>query len=476
MQRYKEKTIKNSTPENSKKSVGKDEMMIINPNAAGIDIGSRFHVVAVPSSSSDQPIREFSSTTTSVLEMAKWLKSCRVTTIAMESTGSYWIPVYEILEEKGFEVYLVNAQFVKNVPGRKSDYRDADWIQRLHTFGLLSKSFRPQDHCLKLRSLTRQHSKLISHRSPHILHMQKALQEMNIQLHTHIRDITGVTGMNIITAILNGERDINKFAQLVHPKCKNSAEKIAESLLGNYRGEHLFILGQAKDLYFYYSEKIEECEREIQKALDELAVQTKNEVSPIATGKLSSASEEIAQPLKGSSKKTKKKKGISFDAAPKLSAIVGVDLTCIPGIDQATALKIVAELGGCVDAWSSAKRFASWMGLCPGNKISGGKVLSSKTKTCPNRLAQLLRMAANGLWNSKSYLGAFLRRMRGRLGGMKAITCGAHKLARIVYVMIKEGINYEDLGEEFYEKRYQERRLKNIERQAKEYGMKLIPV
>lgn len=478
MKRY--KTNQPFSSSKASKSRAKKNISIINPDSAGIDIGSRSHFVAVPEDCDEKNVREFSSTTTGLLEMVNWLKKCSIKTIAMESTGSYWIPAYEILESSGFEVYLVNAQFIKNVPGRKTDVIDCQWIQKLHSFGLLSKSFRPQDHALKLRALARQHTSLIEHRSPHVQHMQKALQEMNVQLHTHIRDITGLTGMRIINAILQGERNPKVFATLVHPSCKNPSEKIANSLRGNYRDEHLFALKQARDLYMFFSEKVVEAEQEIQKALAEFSdyvnfKDNKKQALEVDDSKNDIVFKKLKK-LKIEKKENEKKvkKGLSFSADPFLKAITGVDLTTIPGIDQTLGLKIMAEIGGNVDAWKSEKHFASWLGVCPGNKISGGRQISGKTKTCKNRVSIYLRMAANGLWNAKCYLGAYLRRLRNRLGGMKAITATAHKLAKIIYAMIKQGVEYREIGEDFYERTYNQRRLKALQRQAKDMGFELI--
>ena len=470
MKRYKP-SHKPSASRKSSRSQKKQDLTIVNPKSAGIDIGSRSHFVAVHHDSDNDFVKEFSSTTSGLLEIVSWLKECNVETVAMESTGSYWIPVYEVLESNDFDVCLVNAKFVKNVPGRKSDVEDCQWIQKLHSFGLLAKSFRPKDHCMKLRSLTRHHSTLIQHRSPHIQHMQKALLEMNIQLATHLRDITGVTGMKIINAIIAGERDPEIFAGLVHPLCKKSPEEIIKSLEGNYREEHLFCLKQARDLYVFYSEKVRECEAQIKVALDE---QCKN-ISKDSALELMRFHEEKVKSNK--EKNTRKRKSkMSFDPTLALKQITNVDLTEIPGIDQVSALKIISELGGSVDSWKTAKQFASWLGLCPGNKISGGKIMSGKTKPCVNRIAQILRMAANGLWNSKSYLGAYLRKMKSRLGGMKAVTAAAHKLARIIHTMIKYGKSYKELGEETFEKEHNERRLKSLIRRAKEMGLEVVPV
>lgn len=482
MKRYKPDTTFSSIIKTAKKH--SKEASIIKPDSAGIDIGSRSHYVAVPSDRCEGHVREFSSVTGGLLEMAKWLQECKITTVAMESTGSYWIPCYEILEANGIEVYLVPPEQVKSKPGRKTDVIDCQWIQKLHSLGLLTKSFRPKDHCLKLRAFTRQHSSLIEHRSPHIQHMQKALQEMNIQLHTHIRDITGVTGTRIIDAILNGERDTEVFASLVHGGCKRSAQEIADSLKGNYRDEHLFSLRIARDLYKFYCQKIVECEVEIQAALTELVVLTqeiqvqeelsvtKNAIIDQSEVGLEDATTKKTNQIR--KKEKKPKRGLSIEIKSLLSDFSGVDLTTISGIDQVTGLKIIAELGGNVDPWMTSKHFSSWLGLCPGNKKSGGRQISGKTKQCANRIAQLLRMAANALWNSKCYLGAYLRRMRSKLGGMKAITCAAHKLARIIYNMIKTKTSYIELGQDFYEKNYRERRMKALKKQAEEMGLQLI--
>jgi len=307
MKRYKA-THTLSASKKSRKSEVRENLTMLNPNSAGIDIGSRSHFVAVPNDRDNHCVREFSSTTSGLLEIVSWLKKCGVETIAMESTGSYWISVYEVLESYGFDVCLVNAKFVKNVPGRKSDVEDCQWIQKLHSFGLLSKSFRPEDHCMKLRSLTRQHSSLTQHRTPFIQHMQKALHEMNIQLATHLRDITGVTGMKIINAILEGERDPKVFASFVHSLCKKSPEEIVKSLEGNYRYEHLFCLKQARDLYFLFGEKIRECEAEIKLALEEqYEYVTKDAL--LEVGRLDEEEVKSKREKKSSTRKSK----ISFD-------------------------------------------------------------------------------------------------------------------------------------------------------------------
>jgi len=473
MKRYKSTVIYSSIVKTAKKHP--KDVSIIKPDSAGIDIGSRSHYVAVPPDRCEGHVREFSSVTGGLLEMVKWLKECSITTVAIESTGSYWIPCYEILEANGIEVYLVQPEQVKSKPGRKTDVIDCQWIQKLHSHGLLTKSFRPQDHCLRLRNLTRLHSSLIEHRSPHIKQKQKALQEMNVQLHTHVRDITGVTGTRIIDAILDGERNPAVFASMVHKGCKHTPQEIADALNGNYRSEHLYTLKVARDIYRFYSQKLIECEAEIESALKELEIFTRESLTSEEQEKqLISESQVSEDSFVKKVKRKKSKKGLSIHIKELLSGISGIDLTTVSGIDQVTALKLIAELGGNVDAWASAKHFASWLGLCPGNKKSGGKQMSSKTKHCANRVAQILRMAANGLWRSKCYLGAYIRRMKSKLGGMEAITCAAHKLARIIYNMIKTQKNYVELGVNFYEEKYKERRLKALRRQAEEMGLDLV--
>ena len=365
----------------------------INIHAAGIDVGSRSHFVAVPEGTSEPSVREFESFTDDLQRMADWLRSCEVTTVVMESTGIYYIPVFEILESKGFDVKLVNARHVKNVPGRKSDVLDCQWLQQLHTYGLLEGAFRPPEQICTLRGYVRQRMNLVRYAASHIQHMQKALAQMNLQLANVVTDITGKTGMLIIKAILSGERDPLTLARLRDKRCKNSEETIARSPHGNYRPEHLFSLKQAVDLYGFYQRKIAECDQVI--------------LGHLATFDVAS----------GPDKDTKPPTTIE-EALQRMS---GVDLTKIDGIDSNSALKIIAEIGIDMSRWKSPKHFASWLGLCPGTKVSGGKILSSRSKQVANRAATTLRMAAFTLFNSKSALGAYLRRQRSRLGAPKAI-------------------------------------------------------
>jgi transposase len=422
----------------------------INPYAAGIDVGCRSHFVAVPEGSCEQPVREFSSFTDDLYRMADWLLNCGVTSVVMESTGIYWIAVFEILESRGLEVRLVNARHVKNVPGRKSDVLDCQWLQRLHSYGLLEGAFRPAEHVCSLRAYVRQRMTLVRYAASHIQHMQKALTQMNLQLANVVSDITGATGMRIIRAVLDGERDPLVLARLRDRRCKNSEQTIARSLHGNCRPEHLFSLKQAVDLYEFYQGQIAECDQQI---LDQLASFDAAEAS-----------------------------GNGPDAKPPtslgqaLQRMSGVDLTRIDGIDTNSALKIIAEIGIDMSRWQSAKHFASWLGLCPGTKVSGGKVLSAKSKQVANRAAATLRMAAFTLFKSKSALGAYLRRQRSRLGAPKAITATAHKLARLVYTMLKHGTAYVDAGQEYYEERYRTRVVQNLKRRAQALGFALVEV
>jgi len=418
----------------------------INPHAAGIDVGGRSHFVAVPEGSCEQPVREFSSFTDDLHRMADWLLACGVTTVAMESTGIYWIPVFEILESRGLEVRLVNARHVKNVPGRKSDVLDCQWLQRLHSYGLLEGAFRPTEQVCTLRAYVRQRMNLVRYAASHIQHMQKALSQMNLQLANVVADIAGVTGMRIIKAILAGERDALVLARLRDARCKNDESTIARSLQGNFRPEHLFSLKQAVDLYEFYQSQIAECDRQI---LDQLA----GFDAADGSGKAPPDSLEEA-----------------------LVRISGVDLTRIDGINTNITLKIISEIGTDMSRWKTAKHFASWLGLCPGTKISGGKPLSTKSKRVVNRAATALRLAAQSLLRSKSALGAYLRRQRARLGAPKAITATAHKLARLVYSMLKHGSAYVDVGQKHYEERYRSRVIQNLKRKAQDLGYELVDV
>ena len=430
----------------------------LNLNAAAIDIGATSHFVAVPEGRDTLSVREFATFTTDLHRLADWLVQCGVDTVVMESTGVYWIPVFELLEQRDFAVLLVDARKVKNVSGRKSDVLDCQWLQQLHTYGLLQGAFRPADAIIVLRSYLRQRAMLIQGAAQHIQHMQKALQQMNVLLHHVVSDITGLTGMTIIRAILAGERDPQVLAQHRDPRCKNSIEVIAKSLEGNFRADHLFALQQAVALYDAYQAQLVTCDQRIEQYLTSLERVT-----------------EEAPPPPPKPRQSPKHNQPRFDARTYLYQMTGVDLTRIDGIEAGSALALIAEIGTDMQRWKTANHFVSWLGLCPGTKVSGGKVLSSKTKPTANRAAGILRMAAATLHHSSSALGAYYRRMAMRIGKPQAVTATAHKLARIVYSMLKHGSDYVDAGQDYYQRQYKERVVRNLVHRAKALGYELVP-
>ena len=430
----------------------------ININAAGIDIGSERHFVAVPECRDEVSVREFGTFTTNLQALAAWLKQCGVTTVAMESTGVYWIPLFELLEREGFAVKLVDARHVKNVSGRKSDVLDCQWLQQLHTYGLLAGAFRPPDEVSVLRSYLRQREMLTQTASMHIQHMQKAMQQMNLLLHNVVSDITGVTGMKIIKAILAGERAPRVLARNRDERCKNTTATIAKSLVGNYREEHLFALGQAVDLFEIYQAKIADCDQAIIKQLEKQP---------------DLSDDDPPTPARQTQARDRLRSGV--DVRHLLYKKSGVDLFAIPGLAADTLLTLTSEVGFDLTPWKTEKHFASWLGVCPGTKKSGGKMLSKKTKRHPNRAAQAFRLAAASLSRSRTALGAFYRRIKSRSGGKHAVTATAHKIARIYYAMLTQGTAYVELGQQAYEQRYKERRLDHLKVQAKSLGFQLVP-
>jgi transposase len=434
------------------------QLQHMNLNAAGIDIGSERHMVAVPEGRDTISVREFGAFTADLEALADWLKKCGITTMAMESTGVYWIPLFELLERRGFEVKLVDARHVKNVSGRKSDVLDCQWIQQLHTYGLLAGAFRPPDEVCVLRSYLRQREMLTQSASMHIQHMQKALQQMNLLLHNVVSDITGVTGMKIIKAILAGERDPSVLARNRDGRCQNSTATIAKSLVGNYREEHLFALRQAVDLYETYQAKIADCNRAIIKQ-----VEKQPDISD----------DDPPTPEKPAQARVRLRDGV--DVRDLLFKKSGVDLFAIPGLAADTLLTLASEVGFDMTPWKTEKHFASWLRLCPGTRISGGKVLNNKTRHNPNRASHAFRKAAVTLSRSQTALGAFFRRIRSRAGGKYAVTATAHKIARIYYAMLTQGTSYVELGQQAYEQRYKQRRIAHLKLQAKSLGLQLVP-
>ena len=429
----------------------------VNLDAAGIDIGAEEHWAAVPPgrNTEGQDVRRFGAFTGELCALADWLKQCGIQTVAMESTGVYWIPLYELLVERGFEVLLVDARQAKNVPGRKTDVLDCQWLQELHTYGLLRGAFRPVDQVCILRSYLRQRSMLVSYASHHIQHMQKALEQMNLKLSHVVSDITGLTGMGIIKAILSGERDPVKLAKLRDPRCKSSEATVARALEGHYREEHLFTLQQAVELVEFYQQQMTACDRQIEACLQQF--EEKSSETPVTT------------------RRRKRRRGIAFDARSYLYRMTGIDLTQIDSIEGNTALTVISEIGLDMNRWPTEKHFGSWLGLAPGSKVSGGKRLSGRTKPSANRAAAALRLAAQSLNQSQSALGAYFRRLKARLAP-KALTAAAYKLARIVYRMLKYGAGYVDQGEAVYEERYRDRLLRNLKRRAAELGFQLTAI
>ena len=428
---------------------------LTHPNAAGIDIGSAAHFVAVPPERDDEPVREFASFTADLHRLADWLDACGVDTVAMESTGVYWIPLYELLESRGFTVLLVNARHVKNVSGRKSDVLDCQWLQQLMSFGLLRGAFRPADQVCELRSLSRQRTMLLRSQGRFVQHMQKALTQMNIQLANVISDVVGETGQKILRAIVAGERDGLALARLKNSRIRASEDEIAKSLQGSWRAEHLFALKQALDAFDFCGTQLAECDAQVQAQLQALHVRED-------------------EPAQGK-KRGRARNAPKFDLRTQLFQMCGVDLTRIDGIDVTTALVVLSEVGADMGKFPSDKHFASWLGLCPGTKITGGKVMSGKTKRCANRAAQALRLAAAALRSSQSALGAYYRRMCARMDKPKAVTAAAHKLARLIYAMLTHGQEYTDRGQDYFEERYRQRVLHNLAQKAKAMGMQLVP-
>lgn len=433
---------------------------IVEPNAAGIDIGSTEMFVAVPVDRDPQPVQRFSTFTRDLIRLAEWLSTCGITSVAMESTGVFWIPLFQLLSDRGFRVCLVNARHVKNVPGRKTDVSDCQWLQYLHCVGLLRASHRPAQYICAIRSVWRHRESLVQMATVHIQHMQKALDQMNLQLHHVISDITGTTGLAIMDAILNGERDPGKLAQLRHERIKASEETIMSSLVGDYRFEHLFALRQSLQAYRQYQTWIADCDREIQKQLSHV----ESKIDPIET------------PLaKAKDRHKPRRNEARFDIRTDLYRIFGVDLTEVPGVSSLTAHMFLTEVGPDLSKFPSAAAFASWLGLCPDNRISGGKILSVATRHVVSRLAIALRMAAQSLHRSRSYLGEYFRRMRARLGTPAAITAAAHKIARILYHLITTRQRYDESVFAVIEKRSQQRQLSMLKKHANALGFELRP-
>jgi transposase len=433
---------------------------VIHPDAAGIDIGNESHYVAVPQKRDSQPVRRFGCTTAELRAMADWLKQCEIRTVAMQSTGVYWIAVFDILEEAGFEVYLVNARETKNLPGRKSDVQESQWLMKLHTYGLLRNSFRPAQEIRTMRTYWRQRNDLVRSACRHIQRIQKTLTQMNIQLANVLSDLSGMTGQAIIKAIVGGERDPHELAAYRDPRVKASEEQIAQSLEGHWQPDLLFVLQQEQDGYEFCQKQISQCDRQLEKYL--LQREDRSHGAPL--------------PEEKRKVRLKKKHGNQpqFDLRSELFRMSGTDLTRIDGIDVLTAATIFSEAGYDMSRWETENHFVSWLRLCPDNRISGEKIIGQGRLPTNNRATIALKMAASGLRKSHTYLGAQFRRLRTKLGAPVATKAMAAKLARLVYRMLRYGMNYVDQGMEFYETQHRKLQINSLKRKAAQLGLQII--
>jgi transposase len=435
----------------------------INPNAAGADIGAREIVACVPADRSDEPVRTFATFTEDLHKLADWLQECRITTIAMESTGMYWIPLYQILEARGIEVRLVNARHVKHVPGRKSDVSDCQWIQYLHSVGLLRGSFRPPQEICAIRSLTRHRESLLGQAADQVRHMHKCLDQMNLQIHHVISDLTGTTGMAIIEAIVAGERSAKALAKHRDPRIKASAKTIEKSLLGDWREEHLLVLRLALATWKHLSNQIAELDedilRRVQALEDSIDVAAQSMPAPTRRRTRSANAPGTEETLRN-----------------EFYRALGTNLTDVPAISVLTVQAFMSEVGPDLSRFANAGHFASWLGLCPGTKISGGKVLDARSRKGKSRFALQLRQAAQSLHHSKSALGARYRRLRSRLGAPKALTAMGHCLARIIYQLVRHKQAYDESIFTRMEEEHAKRQHQRLQHQARALGFALTPM
>ena len=459
------------SPPRGRKRPAVEDRPVLEPNAAGIDIGAREMYVAVAPDRDEHPVRIFDTFTADLNELADWLMSCGITTVAMESTGVYWIPVYEILEARGIRACVVNARHMKNVPGRRTDWHECQWIQMLHSVGLLRAGFRPEGEVCALRALMRHRGELVQMAASHVQHMHKSLTQMNLQIQHVISDLTGLTGLAIIDAILEGQRDPAELAKLRDPRVKAPPEVIEKSLVGHWRPEHLFTLKQSRRLYASYQQQIAECDTEIERRVGTFPARVDPEVKPLPPdGK-----------KKRNYNKNRKRRAPrqapppSFDLRTELYKLFGVDVTQIPGLEF-LALQLFSEIGRDMSRWPTASNFISWLALCPDNDITGGRVLWRGKRQAQNRAGQLFRMAAYSLDRNQTPLGHYLRRMKAKLGPQGAHTATAHKIAVIFYTIVKNQVEYDQT---IWERRDAQRRQKqtdNLKRHAKRLGYQLVPL
>jgi len=436
----------------------KKAFRLLKPNAAGIDVASEVHYVAVPIDRSDTPVRSFTSFTDDIHEMALWLKSCNIDTVAMESTGIYWIQLFLILEEYGFEVFLVNARHIKNVSGRKSDVMDCQWIQELHSYGLLNASFQPDSDTRELRSYLRHRKSLTESYCKEVLHMQKAFEQMNIKLHDVLTDITGKSGQLIIKSILAGERNPEELVKHINSKVKASKQDIIKSLKGIWREEYIFQLRQAYELYLVFKSKIAACDNQIEKTLK--SIEEKNNVYN----------------TEQSSRGVYSKNRLGFNGTKYLKNILGVDITKVYGISELVAMEIISETGIDMSKWETKKHFTSWLNLVPNNRVSGGKLLKPQKSKKKNKAGQAFLMAAFALQRSDHWLGHYYRRMKAKNGPKVATKATARKLAIIFYEMVKYRKEFDPITVEDYTKQFRNNKLKYLTKQASKLGLQLVPV
>lgn len=436
---------------------------VLHPHAAGIDLGAREIYVAVPPGSDPRPVRSFPTFTEDLHALRDWLQACGVTTVAMESTGVYWIPLFQILEAAGIQVCLVNARQCKNLPGRKTDVQDCQWLQYLHSVGLLRGSFRPADQVCAVRTILRHRDALVRGAGRCVSHLHKALTQMNVQLHHVISDLTGVTGQAILTAVLAGERDPQKLAALKDHRIKASRDVIAKSLRGDWRAEHLFTLKQTHALWQQHQTLIAECDAQIEAMLQAFDARVDVAAAPLP-------------PQTKTSHKKAQRNEPQFAARAECYRVLGVDLTLVPGFQTPTVLVLLCELGPeFAEKFPTAKHFGSWLGLCPDNRITGGKIYSVRTRDVKSRVAEALRLAAQSLWQAQNYFGDLYRRWKARLGSPKAITAMAHKLARILWHLLKfkQPFNPEVFAKE--EQKMKRKKLQRLQNMAASLNYSLVP-
>ncbi len=443
----------------SKRRQRVEYLPIVYPNAAGLDIGSGEIYACVPPDRAEDNVKVFGTFTADLKTLADWLATNEVDTVAMESTGVYWIPAFELLEARGFKVYLVNARNMKGVPGRKSDVQDCQWIQKLHSVGLLTNSFRPDAEMCALRAYLRHRADLLQHRASHILHLQKALLQMNIQLSQVLSDITGETGLAIVRAIVAGERDGVVLAKVRDPRCKSSEETIAKALVGTWKEEYLFALKQSLEFYDFYTQQIAHCDTQIQQHYAAMKPRWQA-TTPLPTPTRRSRTHSKNQP--------------PAHVRADIIRITGVDLAAIIGIGPGLAQTILSEIGTDMSQWPNEKHFTSWMGVAPHNDVSGGKVLRSRTLPTSNRAGQAFRQAATSVRNSPSAFGAFYRRKLAQGGPLHAQVATANKIARTVYHLLKYHVQYEDMGAEEFERQHRERDIKVLRKKAAKLGFTLV--